>query len=239
MTRTKLFCFLLLTLASAASIFPQAAAAEPGLPPHSLRAEVSILGRAVAPYPRDFWVVFSYRPVSSARFVAVRFEHEGYSVLHPLALNEKSTFVLVYRPPATLDRLTYRMGVDGLWMRDPANPVYTTDSFGTEYSQVDLSGLFPAPEHDPIVHADGEVTFTLRGEPGRIVSVAGSFNRWDPFVHALEETSPGVYSLTLRLPRGAAYYYYFLSNGGKLLDPANDETRRSPEGELVCYFQVP
>ena len=231
MTRTMLLTLLLII--SCAGAAPAQAP-----PPHSLRAEVDVMARAAPPFVRDSWVVFSYRTTASARYVALRFEHEGYRVLHPMALNQRNTFVLVYEPPAGLDRLTYRMSVDGLWVRDPANPHFSADAFGTEYSTVDLGDLRPASSRDPLVRADGEVTFTLRSEPGRLVSIAGSFNRWDPFVHPLEETRPGEYSVTLRLPAGE-HYYYFLSNGGKLLDPANDDTRRGPQGDLVCWFRVP
>jgi hypothetical protein len=57
-------------------------------------------------------------------------------------------------------------------------------------------------------------------------------------VHVFDEVADGVYSLTLRLP-GGSHYYYLLENGRKRLDPANEETRRDSEGQLVSYFQVP
>jgi hypothetical protein len=187
---------------------------------------------------RDHWVVFTYRPTSSARYVALRFEHESYAVLHPFQLNQKKIFVLVYPPPAGMEELTYRISVDGMWMSDPANPDVTVDTFGTEYSHVDLTDLLPAAEVDPVVAADGTVTFTYRGTPERLVSITGSFNLWDPYVHAMEEIAQGVYAITLRLPAGP-YYYYFLENGKKRLDPYNQEIRHNSEGEVTCYFEVP
>lgn len=225
-------CALLLGAASLA-----AQATRDG-PPYSLTTEVQIMRSSAAPLVREHWVVFSYRPTSSARYVAARFEHEGYAVLHPFRLNEQKVFVLVYRPPEGLDELTYRISVDGLWMRDPANPVYSTDSFGTEYSHVGLEGLRPSPARDPVVSRDGRVTFTYRGAPGRIVAVAGSFNSWDPYVHVLDELAEGLYSLTLRLPPGP-HYYLLVDNGRRRLDPANDEIRRDSEGQLASYFHVP
>ena len=68
--------------------------------------------------------------------------------------------------------------------------------------------------------------------------MAGTFNRWDPYLHVLDEIGGGTYSLTLRLPPGP-YYYYFLENGRKRLDPDNAELRHASDGELVCYFQIP
>jgi hypothetical protein len=225
-----------LTLGAAA--LSAQAVSDVGAPPYSLTTEVQIMRSSAAPLVREHWVVFSYRPSSSARYVAARFEHESYSVLHPFKLNEQKVFVLVYRPPEGLDELTYRISVDGLWMRDPANPEYSKDSFGTEYSHVGLEELRPWPARGPVISSDGRVTFTYRGAPGGIVTVAGSFNQWDPFVHVLDEIDDGVYSLTLRLPRGS-HYYYLLENGRKRLDPSNEEIRRDSEGQLVSCFHIP
>jgi hypothetical protein len=233
----KLF-LTLCALALGAAAFAQQEAGDGLQPPQSLSADVRFMSRSTAPKVQDHWVVFSYRPAPSARYVAVRFEHEDYAILHPFQLNEQKIFVLVYRPPEGLDRLTYRISVDGLWMRDPANPEFSTDAFGTEFSHVGLEALRPAPARDPVIRPDGRVTFTYSGTPGRLVSLAGNFNVWDPYVHVLDEINQGVYSLTLRLPRGS-YYYYFLENGKKRLDPANAEIRHDAEGELVCYFQIP
>jgi hypothetical protein len=231
------FWLLLLALAAGSGAFAEVSATE-SHPPHSLAAEVNVMSHSVEPFVSNQWVVFTYRPAPSARYVALRFEHEGYAVLHPFQLNEKKIFVFVYQPPEGLDRLTYRISVDGMWMRDPANPVFSTDAFGAEYSHVSLEGLAPPPEREPVVESDGRVTFTFRGTPDRVVSVSGSFNLWDPFVHVMDEVAWGVYSITFRLPKGQ-YYYYFLENGKKRLDPFNPEIRHNVEGELVCSFQIP
>ena len=44
----------------------------------------------------------------------------------------------------------------------------------------------------------------FRGKPGRRVSLVGDFNNWDPFMDPLDETSPGSYSVTLRVPAGGS-----------------------------------
>jgi hypothetical protein len=239
MSDTNKLWTLLFAVVACSGAFPESEAPAEDRLPLSLNAEVRFLSRSTPPLVQEHWVVLSYRPAPAARYVAARFEHEGYAVLHPFQLNEAKTFVLVLRPPEGVDRLTYRISVDGIWMRDPANPDFSADGFGIEYSHVDLAGLLPEPEKDPVVRADGRVTFTYHGTPGRIVSIAASFNQWDPYVHALEEVADGTYSLTVRLPRGMDYYYYFLENGNKRLDPANGEIRHNLEGDLVCYFQIP
>jgi len=229
---------LVAALCICAFAFAENASPSAERPPQSLEAEVNIMGKSAAPFVRDHWVVFSFRPAPAARYVALRFEHESYATLHPLLLNEKKLFILIYRPPEGLARLTYRMCVDGMWMRDPANPDFTTDALGTEYSNVGLENLLPEPPRDPMIARDGRVTFTYRGTPGRLVSIAATFNLWDPFVHVLDEVSPGVYTIAIRLLAGPVHYY-FLENGNKRLDPANGEIRHDSEGELVSYFHVP
>lgn len=235
MGRAKALGLILTTLIAAV---PLAAETEHARPPHTVIAEINQLTRSAPPRIEDRWVIFTYRPAPSARYVALRFEHEDYAILHPMALNEKLLFVLVYEPPTGLGELTYRMSVDGMWMRDPANPDYTTDAFGTPYSRVDLSAIPAREPAGPHVREDGRVTFLLHAPPGELVTLAGSFNRWDPFVHVMDEMESGVYELTLRLAPGV-YYYYFLENGRKTLDPTNRELKRGSEGEIVNSVVMP
>ena len=103
------------------------------------------IDRGSAPYIETRMVIFTYRPRESTRFVALRFEHENYAVIHPYSINAKSIYVLVYEPPEGLDRLVYRVSVDGLWMHDPENPVWVKDIAGRRHSIVDLAGLVSPP----------------------------------------------------------------------------------------------
>jgi 1,4-alpha-glucan branching enzyme len=75
----------------------------------------------------------------------------------------------------------------------------------------------------------GTLTFNYQAPSGETVTVAGSFNGWDPFMYELRETKPGVYSLTLPLPPGP-YHYVFFHRGQRILDPYNHNRVYTMEG---------
>jgi 1,4-alpha-glucan branching enzyme len=80
--------------------------------------------------------------------------------------------------------------------------------------------------------------FLFRGESGESVTVCGDFDNWDPFIHEMSETSPGIYQLDLPLPQGR-HYYAFVYRGEELPDPLNPEKAANREGKIVSVLTVP
>jgi hypothetical protein len=183
-------------------------------------------------------LVLSFKPSRPIRFVGARFAHEGWSVLHPYAVNQNGVFVLDYPVPEGLREIAYRIVADGLWMADPANPQVQTDQLGTEFSVFTLEKEPVRPIINPRQERDGSVTFVFHGTPGRRVSIAGDFNNWDPFMDSLSETAPGTYAVTLRVPVGRHWYFFFFE-GRRVLDMFNSQTGVDPDGNRVSYFSLP
>ena len=185
----------------------------------------------------DDILILSLKPDTPALFVGARFAHEDWKVLHPYAMNGRGVFVLDYPVPEGVREIRYRIVVDGLWMADPANPRTEVDAAGVSFSLYTL-------EKDPvrtIVNPKpdaGSYTFVFRGSPGRRVSLVGDFNNWDPFMDPLEETSPGMYSISIRVLPGE-HWYCFLSDGSRVLDRFNAQTGVDPDGGAVSYFVSP
>lgn len=76
------------------------------------------------------------------------------------------------------------------------------------------------------IMTDTLACFIYRASPGRIVTVAGDFNRWNPSADTLREI-PGSYLYWLALPfeRDARIDYKFIIDGKDwILDPLNPET---------------
>jgi Glycogen recognition site of AMP-activated protein kinase len=186
----------------------------------------------------DDVLLLSYKPQRPVRFVGVRFEHEAWKILHPYTVNEQGVFVLDYPVPEGVQEIRYRMVVDGLWMPDPANPVTAPDGAGALLSVYRLESQPLRLVVNPRPDTGGALTFVFRGKPGRRVSIVGDFNNWDPFMDALDETSPGSYSVTLRVPAGD-HWYYFFSDGRRILDRFNAQTGVDPDGGTVSYFDAP
>ncbi len=168
--------------------------------------------------------------------VQAAFSHENYSVLHPFSRNENGVYVLLTEIPHNSDPLYYRLVVDGTWTVDPNNANRAVDRWGVTLSEIVVRPE-PLASRVPVVYSGGEVEFVLRAEPGSRVSIAGSFNAWDPFMTPLFETEPGVYRRRLRVGAGEHFYYYVV-DGFRLPDPENDETRWNRNGQQVSVLRV-
>jgi len=175
----------------------------------------------------------------SYRYVGASFSHESWSTLHPFEKNYYGVFVLaIPLPYGDATTLRYRLVLDGLWAADPANPRRERDpATGLPVSLADL----PARPRTVLgtwnPAGDGCATFYFTAEPGQRVTVAGSFNAWDPFVHEMTETAPGRYELRLALSPGV-YYYYFVYRGQRLPDPLNSLWLYGEDGGTVSAITV-
>jgi len=222
-------CLLLLAMSAAA-----AHAASP------VSLDIAVKGIRAPQAPRlvgDI-LILSFRPDPPAQFVGVRFFHESWKVLHACSLNDRGVFVLDYELPEGVREVRYRIVEDGLWTTDPSNPVTEVDASGVSFSVFTVENEPVRSIVNPKTDAAGGLTFIFNGAPGRRVAIVGDFNNWDPFMDPLEETSPGTYSITLRVPPGE-HWYYFLTDGRQVLDRRNAQTGVTPDGATVSYFFIP
>jgi len=182
-------------------------------------------------------LVLTYRSRDPVRFVGARFSHERWAVLHAYAVNEHGVFVLDYPLPTGAPRLSYRIVVDGLVMKDPSNPLVETDDRGVEVSVFEVGTEPWRSVANPEVKA-GRATFVYTGTPGARVSLVGDFNEWDPFAELMTEVRPGQFVTTVEI-RPGRHYYAFFAGGRKVLDDKNSETGVDPDGRRVSSFTVP
>jgi hypothetical protein len=194
---------------------------------------------------------------SSSRRVGIAFAHEGFGRVHwfkklmktvdePEQLLEKdaktpkkkaSPFVdsgllfYAFEYPRGMRELEYRLVVDGLWTPDPRNPVRRIDpSTGVVRSVVKLPE--PSASISTYEAPPGSLRFSYDTAPGETVTVAGSFNGWDPFMYELIEERPGHYVLTLPLPPGV-HRYVFFHRGERILDPNNPKKVYAVDGKVA------
>jgi hypothetical protein len=142
----------------------------------------------------------------------------------------------VYTVPEDVRELEYRLVIDGLWTIDPLNPRSRMDpQSGIVRSTVALPEIQRAPT--PFDGPPGSLSFRYQAPPGEIITVAGTFNGWDPFMYELREISPGTYGLTLPLPPGV-YQYVFFHRGLRVLDPHNHSRVYTAEGKTASEAVV-
>jgi Glycogen recognition site of AMP-activated protein kinase len=208
----------------------------------NLNLHLALAGMKVAEAPRVIEGELVLSASGPYRSVAAAFAHEGFVKLHAYERNRQGVFVLAYPIPLKWESgsLEYRVIIDGVWTLDPANPERVSDSAtGLELSSAavprlsDLHlGLYR------ILGDDGRTAhFIFRGAKGESVTVCGDFNNWDPFIHAMCETSPGVYQLELPLSQGR-HYYDFVYRGEELPDPLNPAKAATRDGKEVSVLVV-
>jgi hypothetical protein len=206
--------------------------------PTALDVAMKSLHAAVPPRVVQDELVLSVQPARPAHFVGVRFAHESWAILHSYERNEYGVYVFDYPIPEGLREIRYRIVVDGAMMSDPTNPVTGEDATGSILSVFTLEKDPVRPILNPRQERDGSVTFVFRGSAGRRVAIVGDFNDWDPYMDFLAETSPGSYSITLRVPPGT-HWYYFSSDGRRILDMFNAASAVAPGGATVSIFTLP
>ena len=190
------------------------------------------------------------------RRVGISFAHEGYARVHwfqhlllPRDVAEftvrgrvqrnveqtmDSGILFHVKPiPENLRYLDYRIIINGLWTTDPLNPLTVSGPSGILESRV----ILPERPITEVTQVPGSFRFFYRAVPGEIITVAGSFNNWDPFMHQLRETSPGLFTLTLPLPPGTIQYAFF-RRGEMVPDPVNPRRLFSRDGRIVSEAVV-
>jgi hypothetical protein len=204
-----------------------------------LHLEMSRLKAAKAPETIEGELLLSAS--GPYRAVAAAFAHEGFAILHPYERNRQGVFVLAYPIPLKRsEALEYRVIVDGVWTVDPANPERRTDpATGLELSVARVPNL--SDLHLGLYRLLGDdgrtARFLFRAASGESVTVSGDFDNWDPVIHEMPETSPGLYQLDLPLPPGK-HYYCFIYRGEALSDPLNPVKASSKDGKVVSVLSV-
>ena len=210
-----------------------------------------------APVIHENFVIFSAS--SDFRRVGVAFAHENFSNVHwfrqllvsqdrlnapippgqryPDPFRDSGILFHVYQVPEHINELEYRLVVNGLWTVDPFNSNTRRDPV----SGLALSVL-PVPARplnpNPLRGLPVGLNFSFNGPPGEIVTVAGNFNGWDPFMYELKEHPAGVYSIMIPLPPGT-YQYVFFNRGERFVDPYNPRRAYSRDWGAASEIIVP
>lgn len=237
-SRVVLLCFLFCVVLNA-----EEASMIDGIESDIYLHMVSDIIRVAPPKLVDKYIIFTAK--ADARHVGIAFAHENYAKTHSFrrlvpdkeagsVLLEPLLFYIMELPEDT-ECLKYRLVVDGLWTSDPVNH---NEEFDMEM-RMTVSTLTVPPRHDIKTRIiDGRIIkFVYVGEPHKRISVAGSFNNWDPFMYFMHEKTDGVYEISLPLPKGTHIYSYFL--GTKMcVDSTNPTRYYSVDGKVASMIEL-
>lgn len=201
-----------------------------------LHLKIMSTHKAVEPQIWNNNIFLTAAPEKRTNFVGVAFDYESYSVIHPYEINESGVFIYSAGAPDKRE-IRYRLIIDGLWMADPLNNENIKDEYGILVSILHTEEPSFIHVKGPVSDENGKTVFTIRSTPDSTVSIVGTFNGWDPYMTPMKERSPGVYIADVKL-RDGAYYYYFIIDGEKAMDPMNFARARNREGEEVCRINI-
>lgn len=181
-------------------------------------------------------IFLTAKPRGNPRFVGVAFDYESYSTIHPFVINESGIFIYTTDIPDK-QKINYRLIVDSLWMADPLCPDNIKDEFNIEVSQLFIDEAPFVKVKGPMREESGKTSFSIRSTPDSTVSIVGTFNGWDPYMTPLRESSTGVFTTDMKL-RDGTYFYYFIVDGKKAMDPMNFNRAVNREGEEVNKIRI-
>jgi hypothetical protein len=207
----------------------------------------------------DNSVIFS--APSNLRSVGVAFSHENFTIIHwfrqllitqdrlnaPIPPGKKvpdkyidsGIQFHVFQIPENLNEVEYRMVINGLWTVDPANSLTRRDPVsGLTMSVLTLPKRPVSPNPLKGLPSGKGLHFTYEADSGEVVTIAGNFNGWDPFMYELKEGPAGVYSIDLPLPPGT-YQYVFIHRGERHVDPTNPKRIYARDGRAASVIVVP
>ncbi|AHH10504.1 hypothetical protein bcCo53_000331 [Borrelia coriaceae] len=187
--------------------------------------EVSTRSDNLSPIIDSKRVIIFYPSNKSIRKIFAAFDFDDYAKKYLFKKNKYGLFFVKINLPHGVGRIKYRLVVDGIWTNDAYNKnvVFNKDLIPFSIIDIDVDHSYVSLRN-PIDSSDGrEVEIFYIGRPGQIVTIAGNFNNFNPFLNRLIEQEPqkGVYTIKLKdLPKGRIYYY-FVDSGNKVLDKNN------------------
>ena len=194
------------------------------------------------PYIKNGYVVFTAD--KNARFVGIAFDFEDFNTIHPYQKHNSydesgevrsSLFFYALKLTKDMQKIKYRIVIDGLWTLDPTN-----ENKGYDRSTGLLLSIYDATREIPPATEqlkDGTVRFVYQGESGRQVRLGGSFTNWDSWIYEMKEVQPGLYQFELSLPPGTYQYSYF-SGMNTIVDTTNPERCYTADGKTASQITV-
>ncbi|QEN09396.1 hypothetical protein EXM22_15940 [Oceanispirochaeta crateris] len=191
--------------------------------------------------PPEVWrdhLILTSKPNRQARFVGAAFSIDSYQQIYSYQKNEHGVYFLILPLPSE-EVVDYRIIIDGIWIEDPENPNSIRDRNGLHLSRLTFPPEQRVRQLSPVLRDEkGTVEFYIQTSPGKRVYLAGDFNRWDPYMTALREKEPGLYSAVLSIKPGR-YAYYFLIDGEPVPDPLNFQKNQDLTGKDVSILYIP
>lgn len=242
MKKTKFLIFAIIQ--SFFCILPFFSAETISYKPYELDSLIHEIEKPTAPVITDDYIIFTAE--ANYRFVGIAFDFEDYKVIHPYKILTKTDddgtvsrkhLFYCYERQHKFTKIKYRIVMDGLWTTDPLNPQKEYDEETDLYFSTVEDPKSIRIQTEKLEEPKNGVKFIYKGESGLQPRLAGSFTNWDPWIYELKETYPGIYELTLPLPKGTYYYNYYIGFT-PVLDSTNPQKAYTSDGRSASVLII-
>ena len=145
----------------------------------------------------------------------------GFQVFVPLLLKEKK-----YR---------YKLIVDGIWQKDPANSLSEYDLSGDDVSYFIVPKLMIHYGINPMKVGKNLFRFNYKNSHAATVYLVGSFNNFNPYDIQMKKDINGIWSCQVQVFPGKQYYN-FIVDGNWVIDPSRIKNVHNRFGRKFSIF---
>lgn len=128
--------------------------------------------------------------------------------------------------PKNMNRILYRLNVNGFWDADRSVNDYYTDNYGNDFSILDVPDSIKyvknTPEINEVTDSAKKVTFRIYAPNANEVNLLCSNTGYSRFANRMTINSDGYWEIDMIFGPGR-YGYYFMVDGKKYIDIGNKE----------------
>jgi hypothetical protein len=137
--------------------------------------------------------------------------------------------------------ILYKINMGGYWERDPNNPEFVLDKYGTEISLVRIPREIIYHQAMPLISETDKkiksVDFKYYNPRAKEVNFVSSLDKWCQFSNEMTLNEDGYWEITLPFKKGE-YSYYFFVDGKKVTDIANEKKMWDESVGVVSFFRI-
>lgn len=138
-----------------------------------------------------------------------------------------------------VDKVLYKLNINGYWVKDPMNSNYVSDKFGNDISILKIPQDYIYEDKSPFVYYSEElpmkVLFKYYNPEAKSVNFAYSVDNYNVYSHSMKKNSDGYWEIEKYFTEGN-YAYFFFVDGKIVRDYSNNNKKYHPRYGEISYF---
>ncbi len=188
-----------------------------------------------SPFIHENGIVFFFK--GKARTVVVAGDFNGWVPELLMEKHENGIWTRTWEDRLDAGTYKYKLIIDDIWVEDPFNTNYITDSSGQRVSVFTLDEDFIPNKKYPLWLKGDTYLFQFKDIHASQVALVGDFNNWDPFSHPLKYMGAGVFEIKIRLKPGIHTYCFVVDDEWEP-DPNNLRQFSDETGAIINVIDI-